>query len=82
MIQFRAQVGTNKAWIITLHKTVKYCIYYKRDYHTENEYHDKYLHLNKAKMATTKPGTKQRQNRKPVKDEPADRNPNKSSYFI
>lgn len=56
MVQLRAHVGTNKVWIITLQKTVKYYIYCKRDYHTEDKCYDKYLHLKEAIIATAKPG--------------------------
>ena len=33
-------------------------------------------------MAAVKPGTKWQRNRKPTKDEPADKNPGEGSYFI
>ena len=82
MVQPGAQAGTSKARVITLQKTVKYCTYCKRDYHTEDECHDKYPHLKEAKIAAAKPGTKRRRNGKPVKDEQADNNPGEGSYFI
>lgn len=61
---------------------VKYYTYYRRNYHTEDECHDKYSHLKEAKLAAAKPGTKQCKNIKPVKDEQVDNNPSESFYFI
>ena len=81
IVQIGAQVGTNKAQFITLHKIVKYYIYCKRDYYTENECHDKYPHFKEAKIATRKPDIKRRQNRKPIKNEPIS-NSGKGFYFI
>ena len=69
MVQPGAQAGTSKARVITLQEIVKYCTYCKRDYHIEDECHNKYPYLKKAKIAAAKPGTKQWRNGKPIKDE-------------
>lgn len=82
IVQPRAQAETSKAWVITLQKTVKYCRYCRKDYHTEDECYDKYPHLKEAKIAAAKSDTKQRRNKKPVKDDQADNNPDEGSYFI
>lgn len=50
MVQPGAQARTRKAWFITVQKTVKYCTYYERDCHTEDECHDKHPHLNKLSL--------------------------------
>lgn len=44
-VQARAQIETNNARVISLWKTVKYYIYYKKDYHSIDECHMKYPHL-------------------------------------
>lgn len=56
MIKSRAQARTSKSQDITLKKIVKYYIYCKRDYHTEDKSHDNYFYLKKVKLANAKPG--------------------------
>lgn len=82
MVQLRTKAGICKARVITVQKIVKYCTYYKWDYHIEDKYYNKYIHLKKAKKTIVKPDTKQRKNRRSVKDEQMNNNLDKSSYLI
>ena len=82
MFQFGAQAKISKSWVIILQKTVKYYTYCKNDYHTKNKCLDKYPYLKKVKLASAKSGTKERRNRKPVKDKQGDNNLEKGFYFI
>lgn len=54
--QSGAQVSISNACVIFFCKIVKYCTYYKMNYHSVNEYHVKYPNLalspNSAKLAT------------------------------
>lgn len=77
-----AQSGTSKAQVITLQKTVKYCIYCGRNYHTKNKCYNKYLYLKKAQALSAKLAIKWQRNRKPVKDNSTNLDLGKGSYFI
>lgn len=82
LIKPGTQSGISKVWVITLQKTVKYYTYCKRNYHSEDECHDKYHYFKEAKIATAKPGIKQWKNRKLVKDKQVDNNLGQCFYFI
>lgn len=57
-VQDGAQIGTSHSRVLTLQKTVKYCTFCKRDYHTENECRIK--HPNLAPKPSSKPSRKRR----------------------
>lgn len=81
-IQPGAKPGTIQARVITLRKTVKSCTHCKRDYHTEDECHDKYPHLKEVQPSPNKPASKRRRNGKPIKDNSANPDSSEGSYFI
>ena len=58
-VQTGAQLGTNNCRVVTLQKTVKYCTFCKRDYHTEDECRIKHPHL-APKATDKKPGNGKR----------------------
>lgn len=58
-IQIEAKSGINQAQFTILTKNIKYCIYYKQDYHTKLECRDKYPYL-QDKSKSTKPQLKWR----------------------
>ena len=59
IIQDGVQAGTDNSRVLTVQKTVKYCVFCKRDYHTESEGHLKNPSL--APPKSNKSGRKQRQ---------------------
>lgn len=61
---------------------VKYYTYYRRDYHIEDKYYDKYFYLKEAKLFATKSGIRWCKNGRLVKDKQGNINSGKGSYFI
>ena len=49
VVQPGAEVGTSKARVLIVQKTLKYCTYYMRDYYNDNKCHDKYPTFNKLR---------------------------------
>lgn len=81
IVQEGVQPGTNNFWVLTVQKTGKYCVFCKRDYHTENECHIKNPSLAPPK-SNNKPGRKQRQG--PNENDNTskkDKSENSNSYF-